>query len=1802
MKAKLISGMGKKILSFVLILAMVLSLLPSRALAAAAVPNTAWMTGASGGEADPYILTTVEDLAGLAQLVVAGNSFSGRFFELRPTVGDSLDFSGYSQWTPIGTLEEPFEGTLDGMNVTLSHFTIEVTDGGINLDEALGVGLFGRIGAGGTVKNLVLEDADINVNYTTILQSFDTVVVFDSSDTYAYVGAIAGVNEGTIANCQVSGQMAVAGRDVAAGAIVGNNGTAPNFSWSIPGIITNCDTDVDLSVTAAGSWAYAGGIAGSSRIMGSRIENGTSTGSVTGSADGPSMVYVGGLAGYLENTSLSDSFSSAGVSFTTNNTTLSCAGGLIGTAYQSSILNSGCSGDVHVQANGAAYAGGLAGMLQGTRPVSNSYATGNVEAVAGGMYANSNAGGFAGSVDGMSGPIPINSCYASGDVSSVATGSVNAFSGGFLAHSRNAVLTDCYATGDARAESPTYLGYAGGFTAYVAASSRFIRCYSAGTAGVLAASADAGGFFGIITGAAELTGVYYKSNGNISGRTLPGTTVTGAAVSLPIGTMTGDQVLTGAMSGLVNAGDTWVKRPNEGIAASYLPELAVFHDSDTPSVQAASKISVLLAPEVTATLTPSTWASEIDPQAPLSLTFNVSVTPVAGKTLSIYRADNDELVESIPVDDGDRVSMEGNTVTARPSSELYYNGSYYILVDSGAFVSSAGKKYAGIATNTGWRYMTAERQEVIATDSQALDFYMENSSVSRISLLEDVAYGYDGGTVSRDLTIEGNGAVIMAGTGDLFDVRREDGITVTGLGNYTDKSVYLTVAGDGEPVHLTLENLTLRNACEKNGADNTQDGLFAVINLKTNASLSMDNVTLEEFHNNPTPGNELCFGIHAEPRAASTTITNSSLGSSNAFRNAVAIRGGDFQITGNSFTGTVHPERLRQSDGYEYGIYIYGGEGLVSDNTITGYDSTTQDGYASSGISATAFYSADYVIENNTLSGNSFDIDLTAAWSDFSSNTFMRVNGIELDNSGAAYALGQLLDSANPGSRISLTLDQSDLIQLENDQGVAYYQCFGGYRSHYLSVAATSPDAIVLQLPLWDLKGLEAASSVEFEAQLDGENQWLPLYAGETRVTTQATLALEPGYIYRIRAKLVHTTAPDGDNPDGKVLITYTNSIVTGDNTPPVISNLLIGSVGVNTAAFDFTSDEAGNIYYLVLPSSAEAPNGQEVKTRGTVWMQKAGTGSNSFSVSGLEPDTAYVIYLVVEDESTNLSEVTALDFATNELPVEQRAPGAPSGVSAAAGNAQAIVSFTAPGDDGGSPITGYTVYVYRSGIKQDNLTVTGVSASPVTVTGLTNGTAYSFTVVAVNAIGEGAESVLSERVTPNAPPTDEEDEDEDDEDDNTGGSTGVNTGGSTGSTPGAETVEVLINGKSENAGTATTVKKDGRTVTTVVVDAKKLEQKLAAEGDNAVITIPVLKTEADTVVAKLNGRMVKNMEGKQAVIEVKTNDAVYTLPSGQIAIDAVLAQLGSNVSLEAIDVSIEISAASDEMARIVENAAEKGAFTVVLPPLTFTVKCTAGDKTVEVSSFNTYVARTVAIPEGVDPSRITTGVVVDPDGTSRHVPTQVTLVDGRYYAVIKSLTNSTYSVVWHPIEFKDVEKHWARTAVNDMGSRMIISSVSGNFDPNRTITRGEFAAIMVTALGLKPGTGENPYRDVKSGDWYLPYVQTVHAYGLMSGYGNGIFGANEAITREQVTAIIGRAMKLTELEAGLTGEDVKLVLSAYTDWQQASSWARESLAACVKTGIVTGTAADRLSPKNAITRAEVAVMVRLLLIKSGLI
>lgn len=112
-------------------------------------------------------------------------------------------------------------------------------------------------------------------------------------------------------------------------------------------------------------------------------------------------------------------------------------------------------------------------------------------------------------------------------------------------------------------------------------------------------------------------------------------------------------------------------------------------------------------------------------------------------------------------------------------------------------------------------------------------------------------------------------------------------------------------------------------------------------------------------------------------------------------------------------------------------------------------------------------------------------------------------------------------------------------------------------------------------------------------------------------------------------------------------------------------------------------------------------------------------------------------------------------------------------------------------------------------------------------------------------------------------------------------------------------------------------------------------------------------------------------------------------------------------------------------------------------------------------------------------------------------------------------------------VSFTDVpEDSWCATAVNTLASLGIVNGIGyGMFDPNSNITRGQFAAIATRFAKAVSGVTESPFSDVSSSDWYFSSVVTAVSYGWIQGYSNGAFGPQDDVTRAQAATIVNRML-----------------------------------------------------------------------------
>lgn len=198
--------------------------------------------------------------------------------------------------------------------------------------------------------------------------------------------------------------------------------------------------------------------------------------------------------------------------------------------------------------------------------------------------------------------------------------------------------------------------------------------------------------------------------------------------------------------------------------------------------------------------------------------------------------------------------------------------------------------------------------------------------------------------------------------------------------------------------------------------------------------------------------------------------------------------------------------------------------------------------------------------------------------------------------------------------------------------------------------------------------------------------------------------------------------------------------------------------------------------------------------------------------------------------------------------------------------------------------------------------------------------------------------------------------------------------------------------------------------------------------------------------------------------------------------------------------------------------------------------------------------------------------------------------IDDLWYVMIGSYLNSVYVVAQNQVFFTDVPKHWSKMNVELAAAKGLVYGVGGGkYAPDNVVTRAEFTAMLVRALGR--GTSDSdrvqPYDDVKSSDWYFDEVSKAKELGLL-GFASGTsFKPDQPLTREEMASMLASAIKLEKLP--LPEQMVGLV--GYKDIESVSPDNLDDVRLMVTLQIMTGTSADTFDPKRETTRAQAAVV-----------
>ncbi|WP_336763224.1 S-layer homology domain-containing protein [Paenibacillus sp. USHLN196] len=389
---------------------------------------------------------------------------------------------------------------------------------------------------------------------------------------------------------------------------------------------------------------------------------------------------------------------------------------------------------------------------------------------------------------------------------------------------------------------------------------------------------------------------------------------------------------------------------------------------------------------------------------------------------------------------------------------------------------------------------------------------------------------------------------------------------------------------------------------------------------------------------------------------------------------------------------------------------------------------------------------------------------------------------------------------------------------------------------------------------------------------------------------------------------------------------------------------------------------------------------------------------------------------------------------------------------------------------------------------------------------------------------------------------------------------------------------------------------------TWVEIDPAKLNVAMSqGTGQQFAIHSP---NDGDMKVDGLTLETLKQLVDQGSKLNISNPLAIYPVPGGKMDVNGVSRQLG-NAALNDIDVHVDIARSSDALIDSAETRAASQGYELLVTPVDLDLTFTKDGQTVRSGQLNGYAPKYIALPEGIDPNRITTGVIINPDGSIFHVPTVVTKIDSRYYALINDLRSSgSYSVIWNPQDFEDARSHWGKTDVNNIAARLDLKGNGDNtFSPNRQVTRSEFAEIVVLGLGLMRQDGpQNLFPDISDSAWFRSAVALANEFGIVRGYDNGNFYGNQEITREQGFAMVARAYRLIEPEAVISPDQMNSELERYSDAADVSNWAKEDVAQLIAAGIIQGNGPEVLSPKTTMTRAEVTALIARMLKVTNLI
>lgn len=369
-----------------------------------------------------------------------------------------------------------------------------------------------------------------------------------------------------------------------------------------------------------------------------------------------------------------------------------------------------------------------------------------------------------------------------------------------------------------------------------------------------------------------------------------------------------------------------------------------------------------------------------------------------------------------------------------------------------------------------------------------------------------------------------------------------------------------------------------------------------------------------------------------------------------------------------------------------------------------------------------------------------------------------------------------------------------------------------------------------------------------------------------------------------------------------------------------------------------------------------------------------------------------------------------------------------------------------------------------------------------------------------------------------------------------------------------------------------------GTTATVSGIDATQLNNMMRSNGQASAVEIDFsgLGRSIETV------RLATNALNKIASTAQDNSVSVLTvkLSSGEISFDggalsAIRSQAGMQITLTVAPV--RASALTARQREIVDSA----------PVYNLTLS-SGGTAITSFGGGHVTVSLPYTLKAGEEPA----GVVVyylDENGNVRKretmydVRAQTAIFTTGHLSLYFAGYDETAARAWKN-PFTDVaEGSRYYDAVRYISENRLMSGYG--FGPNDAFSRAQLAQVLYNLAGRPPTAASGAFTDVPAGAWYADAVNWASANGIVTGYGDGLFGPNDSITREQLATVLHR---YAQSEGG--GHIGYFPLD-FTDASDISDWAVEPMRWCVMSGIIEGKNGNILKPQGYSTRAEAAAI-----------